>query len=81
MDPSSEPGVPSPTLTPREREVIALLCEGMGNRHIAARLGISPHTVHELLVRIYERLDVHDRVSAALRWRALHPPSSPSSDL
>ena len=32
-------------LTPREREVIELIVEGLGNKQIAARLGISEKTV------------------------------------
>lgn len=34
-------------LTPREREVLGLIAEGMGTREIAARLGITPDTARK----------------------------------
>ena len=42
-------------LTPAEREVIRLLCEGYDNRTIARRLGRSPKTVANQLTRIYRK--------------------------
>ena len=43
-------------LTPREREVLDLLVEGLSHREIAARLSISPHTVEVYKARMMEKL-------------------------
>jgi RNA polymerase sigma factor (sigma-70 family) len=43
-------------LTPREREVLDLLVEGMSHREIAARLTISPRTVEVYKARMMEKL-------------------------
>jgi DNA-binding NarL/FixJ family response regulator len=53
-------------LSGREREVLALLVEGMANKLIARRLGISEKTVKAHLTRIFRVLDVTDRTQAAL---------------
>lgn len=53
-------------LTPRQRDVLALLCWGFTNRAIAASLGLSPETVAGHATRIYRRLGVYDRHGAAL---------------
>src|SRR5207245_1700755 len=45
-----------PTLTPREGEILTLLGEGLGNKEIGVRLGISEHTVKTHLGAIYEKL-------------------------
>lgn len=54
-------------LTPRERQVVALLCEGRSNDEIAGSLGISPRTVETYLQRMFERLDVASRTELAVR--------------
>jgi LuxR family transcriptional regulator/LuxR family quorum-sensing system transcriptional regulator CciR len=54
-------------LTPREREILAWLARGKSNDVIGRILGLSPHTIDTYLRRIYEKLGVCDRVSAALR--------------
>ena len=60
------PGAPPlPELTPREREVLALLAEGLTNRLIAERLVVSEHTVHRHVTSILRKLDVPSRTSAA----------------
>jgi DNA-binding NarL/FixJ family response regulator len=58
-------------LTAREREVLELLAAGLANRAIGARLGVTEATVKAHLTRIYTRLGVADRVSAAMRAREL----------
>ena len=54
-------------ISKRETEVLDLLAEGLGNKEIAARLGLSPETVHGYLKTIYDKLDVHSRTQAAIR--------------
>jgi DNA-binding NarL/FixJ family response regulator len=53
-------------LTPREIEVIAMLAEGLGNKVIAGRLGISDHTVKSHVASIFVKLDVSTRAEAAV---------------
>ena len=49
-------------LTEREREIIALLAEGLRNKQIAERLFISEITVRHHLTSIFNKLAVSDRV-------------------
>ena len=51
-------------LTPREREVLALLVEGLTNREIAQRLVISPSTARAHVSNILSKLEVTNRVEA-----------------
>ena len=57
-------------LTPRELEVLRLVAQGIGNKEIAAELGISRNTVKYHLASVLTKLGVHTRteaVSLALR--------------
>ena len=56
---------PLPELTPREREVLALLAEALTNRQIAERLVLSEHTVHRHVTSILRKLDLPSRTAAA----------------
>ena len=62
---------PNVALTAREREVLLLLGEGLANKNIARRLGISEKTVKTHLTSVYTALGVTDRVQAAL-WVERH---------
>ena len=58
-------------LSPREREVLALLARGASNRQIASALFIAEGTVKNHVTRILDKLEVRDRTQAALRAREL----------
>lgn len=59
-------------LTARQGEVLQLLATGVGEREIAARLGISQRTVQKHLQHCYRRLGVRDRSQAgAIAWSTL----------
>jgi NarL family two-component system response regulator YdfI len=51
-------------LTPREVEVLRMLAEGLGNKEIAARLGISDHTVKFHVTSIFTKLGASSRTEA-----------------
>lgn len=52
-------------MTPREREVINLIAEGLGNKEIAARLHIATDTVKSHVRNIMEKLMLHTRLQIA----------------
>ncbi len=54
---------PAP-LTPREAEVLGMMAEGLGNKIIAARLGISGHTVKFHVAAIFTKLGAGSRTEA-----------------
>jgi DNA-binding NarL/FixJ family response regulator len=56
-------------LTPREREVLDLLGQGMGNREIAAELALAERTVKTHVSNVLAKLDVASRTQAALLAR------------
>jgi DNA-binding NarL/FixJ family response regulator len=56
----------SSLLTPREEQVVALVAEGLSNRHIARELSLSEHTVKKYLFRIFEKLGISTRVELVL---------------
>jgi len=57
------------TLTPREIEIVRLICEGLGNRQIAKRLRIGEATVKTHLHQIYGKLRLRDRLQLSLYGR------------
>ena len=57
---------PADTLSAREREVLAMVAEGLPNKLIARELGISEKTVKAHLTSVFRRIDVTDRTQAAL---------------
>ena len=70
--PPSEDDVP---LTPRELEVLALLAEGLSNKAIARRLGISVHTAKFHVGALMDKLDAvgrTDAVAHAVRRGVIH---------
>jgi pimeloyl-ACP methyl ester carboxylesterase/DNA-binding CsgD family transcriptional regulator len=53
-------------LSAREREVLRLVAEGLGDAEIAERLVLSPHTVHRHVANIRRKLGLHSRSAAAV---------------
>ena len=60
-------GPGAPTLTPRERLVLAHLARGMGNKQIAAALGIAERTVKFHVSAIFAKLGASNRTDAVTR--------------
>ena len=56
----------SPKLTAREAEILTLVSEGLPNRTIAARLGITERTVKTHMSNLFEKFRVKSRVELAL---------------
>jgi DNA-binding NarL/FixJ family response regulator len=54
-------------LTPREHDVLSLVADGLRNRDIASRLGISEHTVKFHLAAVFGKLGASSRTDAVRR--------------
>lgn len=63
-----QPPLSSPveSLTPREKEVLSLVCHGLSNKEIAQNLYLSVRTVENHLANIYSKLGVHSRTEATV---------------
>jgi DNA-binding NarL/FixJ family response regulator len=59
--------------TDRDQEVLAMAGRGLANEQSARRLGIRESTVKAHLTRVFQRIGVRDRTSAAL-WARTHLP-------
>ena len=57
---------PAPTLTPRQRQVLRLIAEGLDNAEIAQQLAISTRTARSHVSSVLERLGVQNRTQAAV---------------
>ncbi len=64
VEAANQPPVPGLDLTEREREVLALLIEGLNNTQIAGRLTVSPSTVKSHVSNILSKLGVSSRTEA-----------------
>lgn len=62
--PPAVPSPGSPSLSPRQQEILQLLVTGLDNRMIARQLGLSIKTVENHLTRLYRQLDVQSRLEA-----------------
>jgi len=72
----SKADAPGDPLSPRERQVLQLVAEGMSSKDVATQLGISPKTAESHRARIMEKLDIHDvagLVRYALRRGLIEP--------
>ena len=63
--------VPTENLTPRERQVLTLVANGMSNRKIGENLGITTGTAKAHVERVIGKLGAADRTQAAVRGIAL----------
>ncbi|MEU4422382.1 LuxR C-terminal-related transcriptional regulator [Actinoplanes sp. NPDC024001] len=62
------------TLTTRERDVVELLCSGLGDREIAQHLRVSARTVHKHLQHVYRKLGLDSRAQVIAAFAgAAHP--------
>ena len=52
-------------LTPREKDMIEYIVEGYTNKELANKFNISPHTVKALLEKIFDKLEIKNRVQLA----------------
>ena len=64
---SGEAALPPTDLSPRERDVLELICRGMDDTAIAGALGLSRNTVRNHVARLYAKIGVNRR-SAAVVW-------------
>ena len=67
----AQPSPDASGLSPREVQVLRLVVEGLLNKQIASRLGITERTVKAHLTSAYQRIGVADRTQAAL-WAQRH---------
>jgi DNA-binding NarL/FixJ family response regulator len=65
--PEVDPGIAGTELTPREFEVLEMLARGMDNPEIAKALFLSQHTVKNHVSSILVKLQVENRIQAAVR--------------
>ena len=74
VETTNQPPAPGRTLTEREREVLALMIEGLNNTQIAGSLTVSPSTIKSHVSNILAKLGVASRTEAvtlALRNRII----------
>ena len=55
-------------LTKREQQVMELVVKGLTNEEISKELEITTHTIKAHLISIYEKLQVKNRVQAAIKF-------------
>ncbi len=67
--PIKSPDAEMVKLSKRENEILEHLSIGLANKEIADRLDISVETVRVHLRRVYEKLHVHSRTEAAMKFR------------
>ena len=60
-------------LSAREEEILVLLSQGYSNKAIADQLKLSVETIYSHLKRVYEKMHVHSRTEAVIRYLAANP--------
>jgi len=81
VEPAAPAPIPTPNrqrkaargdlLSPREREALTLIAEGLSNKDIARQLHLAPTTIKAHSRNIYGKLDVHSRTQAVTKARSL----------
>jgi two-component system, NarL family, response regulator LiaR len=64
VESANQPSAPGLNLTEREREVLALMIEGLNNTQIASQLSVSPSTIKSHVSNILAKLGVASRTEA-----------------
>jgi DNA-binding NarL/FixJ family response regulator len=59
-------------LSAREEEILVLLSKGYSNKAIADQLKLSVETIYSYLKRVYEKMHVHSRTEAVIRYLSTH---------
>lgn len=67
----NEAAIRSLGLTPREHEILERLASGQSNKELARALDISPNTIKTHVARVYEKLEVRNRIEAIEKARLL----------
>jgi len=70
LDGEHDPGIPC-VLTPREKEILQLISNGLSNKEIATQLHIAPNTVKNHVHHLLDKLKVRSRHDAA--WMQIRP--------
>lgn len=72
--------IQSVRMTKREREIIALIAEGLANKEIAYKLNLSIYTVKSHVHNILEKMTLNTRVQIAIHARSIDaiPPQKPA---
>ena len=68
-----------PPLTPRERDILRLIGDGLSNPEIAERLVVSPQTVKWYVKEVYSKLGVHSRDEALALLDTVAPAAEPAA--
>lgn len=71
VDGMTDAGADIDSLTGRELEVVALVCDGLSNKEIARELSITERTVKSHLGAVFEKLELRDRVQLVIRLKPL----------
>ena len=74
-------GKAATVLSRREDEIAALVATGMSNGDVANKLGLSPHTVKNVLFRIFEKLGISTRIELVLHVLSQAKPPEGKNDL
>jgi DNA-binding NarL/FixJ family response regulator len=69
QSPAQSTAQPFPELTPRERDILKFIAQGLTNVAIAERLSLSPKTIRNQVSTIFSKLQVTDRAAAIVKAR------------
>jgi DNA-binding NarL/FixJ family response regulator len=61
------------SLSPRQFQVAGLIRDGLSNKEIAARIGVTPHVVKNYVGLIFDAVECHSRTQVAVRYERENP--------